>query len=298
MHVLTVTIGCLFIACLEGVAVKQWGGDGTTPNLGEIIIGRCYDYIETVNPSAGRKNCSEIWEAFKSAFVNKDPCSIFPSDYELYINLTFHNIPPNKSFFWENNKDLVHRYSDRTKRYMPLGDTLPGWLGDNLNWCGVANEPGMDYISCPTTTECEYNAQESFWRIASVTYAKYSYGEIQIMLNGSTPGGAFPVPSFLADYEIPNFDTNKISKVNIWVMDDIGGADIDSCGKNSLSVLETMLGSKHLSYSCVDNYRPVKILQCVDFPGHIDCITNSGICFPASWIGIMLPWLALISNHF
>lgn len=42
------------------------------------------------------KNCSQIWEGFKNAFINKDPCSILPEDYELFINLTFHTIPPNK----------------------------------------------------------------------------------------------------------------------------------------------------------------------------------------------------------
>jgi len=37
-----------------------------------------------------------MWEAFKNAFINKDPCSILPQDYELFINLSLHTIPPNK----------------------------------------------------------------------------------------------------------------------------------------------------------------------------------------------------------
>lgn len=28
---------------------------------------------------------------------------------------------------------------------------------------------GLDYESCPTTAECENNAVESFWRMASIT---------------------------------------------------------------------------------------------------------------------------------
>ncbi|XP_053314286.1 ADP-ribosyl cyclase/cyclic ADP-ribose hydrolase 2-like [Spea bombifrons] len=301
MHILNVMIGYLFIKIntvqLQVVTVKQFTGPGSTPNLEEIVLGRCYDYTETVNPSVGKKNCSEIWEALKMAFVHKDPCSVFPSDYELYINLTLHKIPANKSLFWENNKDLVHRYSDRTKRYMPLGDTLSGWLADNLNWCGTANDPGIEYKSCPTTAECEHNAMESFWRIASVNYAKQSSGEVQIMLNSSTPGGAFPIPSFLADFEIPNFEVEKISRVNIWVMDDIGGGDINSCGRDSVAVLEDMLAAKHLSHRCTDNYRPVKILQCVDFPSHEDCATNSGNAPLSLWVITILPWLGLTINH-
>uniref|UniRef100_A0A8C5LNW2 ADP-ribosyl cyclase/cyclic ADP-ribose hydrolase n=1 Tax=Leptobrachium leishanense TaxID=445787 RepID=A0A8C5LNW2_9ANUR len=302
MHTFHVTIMCLLIytinvGLLKANAAKKWAGAGTSPNLEQIIVGRCYDYIETVNPSAGKKNCSQIWEAFKSAFANKDPCSILPSDYELFINQTHHAIPPNKSLFWENNKELVHRYADKAKRYMPLGDTLAGWLGDNLDWCGSTDEPGIDYTSCPTNAQCEHNAVESFWRITSVNYAMQSSGEVQIMLNGSAPGGAFPVPSFLSDYEIPNFDTDTVSKINIWVMDEVGGADLDSCGRNSLLLLETMLESKRLSYECLDNYRPVKILQCVDVPDHASCLSNGAIVFHSPWIGVILPWIVLIMNH-
>ncbi|KAM4807638.1 ADP-ribosyl cyclase/cyclic ADP-ribose hydrolase 2 [Rhinophrynus dorsalis] len=282
---------------LQEVTVKKWSGPGTTPNLEEIVIGRCYDYIETVNPSVGKKNCSAIWEAFKNAFVNKDPCSVLPADYELYIKLTLHDIPVNKSLFWENNKQLVHRYANKAIHYMPLGDTLIGWLGDNLNWCGRASDPGMEYSSCPTTKECENNAQESFWRIASVTYAQHSSGEIQIMLNGSTPGGAFPIPSFLADFEIPNFQRHNISCINIWVMDEIGGPDIDSCGRNSTAVLENVLATKNFSYKCFDNYRPVRILQCVNFPEALECSTSSSQGSGTLWIAIILPLLVLIINR-
>ncbi|XP_063813070.1 ADP-ribosyl cyclase/cyclic ADP-ribose hydrolase 2 [Pseudophryne corroboree] len=279
---------------LPVVAGRKWSGLGTTPNLEAIVIGRCNDYIETVNPSVGKKNCSAIWIAFKSAFVSKDPCSVLPSDYELYTNLTLHDIPADKSLFWENNKQLVHRYSDRTKRYMPLGDTLMGWLADNLYFCGSTTDPGIDYDSCPVMAECEHNAEESFWRMASVTYAKHSFGDIQIMLNGSTPGGAFPVPSFLADYEIPNFQRDKVSNINIWVMDEIGGINVDSCGENSTAVLESILTSRHFPYKCYNNYRPVRILQCVDIPDHPECATNNRCGDFTSWMTMISAWLTLL----
>ncbi|KAG9479698.1 hypothetical protein GDO78_011627 [Eleutherodactylus coqui] len=127
---------------IQWEATNQWKGPGTTPNLENIVIGRCYDYTATVNPSVGKKNCSAIWEAFKSAFFSKDPCSIFPSDFERYINLTLHDIPINQSLFWENNKELVRRLSDRGNRYMSLGDTLMGWLADDLYFCGSSTDSG------------------------------------------------------------------------------------------------------------------------------------------------------------
>ncbi|XP_010012375.1 PREDICTED: ADP-ribosyl cyclase/cyclic ADP-ribose hydrolase 2-like, partial [Nestor notabilis] len=141
------------------------------------------------------KNCSEIWEAFKSAFINKDPCSILPEDYELFINLSLHTIPPNKSsLFWENNHLLVNSFAGRGRRYMSLADTLFGCFGDFLNWCGQANSIELDYESCPTTEECENNAVESFWRMTSITYAQHSSGVIHVLLNGSAVGGAYPEP--------------------------------------------------------------------------------------------------------
>ncbi|XP_069058690.1 ADP-ribosyl cyclase/cyclic ADP-ribose hydrolase 2-like isoform X2 [Pleurodeles waltl] len=230
------------------------------------------------------KNCLQIWEAFQLAFVNKDPCSVLPSDYELYINLTLHKIPPNKSLFWENNKLLVHRYADKAQRFVPLGDSLMGWIADDLDWCGQTNYPGVDYISCPTTSECENNAKESFWRIASVTYAKISSGIIYIMLNGSSPGGAFPNESFFADYELPNFQSAQVSRFEIWVNDEIEGPDLDSCGTGSLKSLGSLLDSRGYTHSCTDNYRPVQLIQCVDFPSDHQCAirSSSSIIDPSS----------------
>ncbi|XP_072262982.1 ADP-ribosyl cyclase/cyclic ADP-ribose hydrolase 2 [Pyxicephalus adspersus] len=270
MQILHCILGTLLLSIchlvqLNKAADRKWLGPGTTPNLEDIVIGRCYDYIATVNPSVGARNCSAIWAAFRSAFLSKDPCSVFPSDFELFINLTHHDIPANKSLFWENNKSLVKKYTDTTNRYMALGDTLPGWIGDNMQFCG----------SVIGTDKKEFG------------YAKKSSGEIQILLNGSTPGGAFPVPSFLSDFEIPNFQRDKVTKINIWVVDEIGGVDVDSCGNNSIAILESLLTSKQFPYECVDNYRPVRILQCVDFPHHADCTTNRSAFTTSSWMIMM-----------
>ncbi|KYO45787.1 ADP-ribosyl cyclase 2 isoform A [Alligator mississippiensis] len=260
----------LFSKDFSGVDGKKWKGEGTTPNLDSIIIGRCYEYIRIVNPAVGEKNCSELLEAFKKAFMNKDPCNILPSDYELFINLSQHSIPPNKSLFWENNQFLVSSYAARTRRYMPLGDTLIGAFGDLLNWCGQANNTEVD-DSCPTTEECENNAVESFWRIASINYAKQSSGIIHVMLNGSATGGAYPLKGFFADFEIPNLQKERISQIEIWVMDDIGGPDLDSCGKGSVQTLETQLKEMGYDITCIDNYKSVLFLLCLDHPDHPSC---------------------------
>ncbi|XP_071412872.1 ADP-ribosyl cyclase/cyclic ADP-ribose hydrolase 2-like isoform X3 [Pithys albifrons albifrons] len=268
-------VSVLFLSSFSEVQGRKWKGEGTTQNLESIVIGRCYDYIRIVNPAVGEKNCSEIWEAFTSAFINKDPCSILPEDYELFINLSLHAIPANKSLFWENNQLLVNTFADRGRRYMCLADTLFGFFADFLNWCGQANSPGLDYESCPTKTECENNAVDSFWRMASITYARHSSGVIHVLLNGSAVGGAYPQPGFFADYEIPSLQKDKISEVAIWVVDDIEGPDLDSCGINSVKTLETRLTTLGYNVTCTDNYKSVMYLLCLDYPDDSKCALSS-----------------------
>ncbi|XP_035271144.1 ADP-ribosyl cyclase/cyclic ADP-ribose hydrolase 2-like isoform X5 [Anguilla anguilla] len=226
-----------------------WQGEGTTADLQEVILGRCYNYIRVVNPSVGEKNCTAIWNAFRDAFIYRDPCSVTDRDYQTFISLSLHSIPPNKALFWEKNKQLVHSYSDTGRRMMPLGETLIGWLGDDLTWCGNSSGEGLDSVSCPTTAECENNPVESFWRIASSTYANLSSGVIQVMLNGSVSDGTFPENS-------------------------------ESCGTKSVAVLQQILEQKGFEYTCADNYRPVRILQCVDSPSHPACLCSSSASTP------------------
>ncbi|XP_064305235.1 ADP-ribosyl cyclase/cyclic ADP-ribose hydrolase 2 [Phalacrocorax carbo] len=268
-------VSVLFMNSFSEVQGRKWKGKGTTQNLESVVTGRCYDYIRIVNPAVGEKNCSEIWEAFKNAFINKDPCSILPKDYELFINLSLHPIPPNKSLFWENNHLLVISFAGRGRHYMSLGDTLIGFFGDLLNWCGQANSSGLDYESCPTTEECENNAVESFWRMASITYAQHSSGVIHVLLNGSAVGGAYPDPGFFADYEIPNLQKDKISQVVIWVVDDIEGPDRDSCGIHTVKILEDRLKTLGYDVTCTDNYKPVMFLLCLDYPDDSKCTLSS-----------------------
>lgn len=46
--------------------------------------------------NCSEKNCSELWEAFRNAFINKDPCNILPQDFELFFKLSLHAIPTDK----------------------------------------------------------------------------------------------------------------------------------------------------------------------------------------------------------
>lgn len=47
-------------------------------------------------PPLRDKDCKKILDAFKSAFVSKDPCSITREDYQPLINLTADPVPCDK----------------------------------------------------------------------------------------------------------------------------------------------------------------------------------------------------------
>ncbi|KAK1346041.1 hypothetical protein QTO34_008510 [Cnephaeus nilssonii] len=257
-----------------GASGARWSSEGTTPHLQSIFLGRCTEYLALLNPQLRDKNCTDIWEAFQGVLA-KDPCSVLPSDYDLLINLSRHSIPRDQSLFWENNQFLVASYAENTRRFMPLGDVLYGRIVDRLSWCRQENASGLDYQSCPASEDCEDNAVDSFWKRASMQYAKDSSGVIHVMLNGSEPTGAYPVQGFFADFEIPYLQKDKITRIEIWVMHEIGGPILESCGEGSVKILEDRLKGMGFQYSCTNNHLPVKLLMCVDHSKHPDCALTS-----------------------
>nr|XP_040148574.1 ADP-ribosyl cyclase/cyclic ADP-ribose hydrolase 2 isoform X1 [Ictidomys tridecemlineatus] len=166
-------------------------------------------------------------------------------------------------------------YSENTRRFTSLSDVLYGRVADFLSWCRQKHGSGLDYQSCPTSEDCENNPVDSFWKRASIQYSRDSSGVIYVMLNGSEPTGAYPVKGFFADFEIPYLQKDKITRIEIWVMHEIGGTNVESCGEGSVKILEERLQSMGFRSSCLDDYLPVKLLKCVDHSTHSDCALNS-----------------------
>ncbi|XP_003258551.1 ADP-ribosyl cyclase/cyclic ADP-ribose hydrolase 2 isoform X2 [Nomascus leucogenys] len=294
----------LLLLLAAGEARPRWRGEGTSAQLPDIFLGRCAEYRALLSPEQRNKNCTAIWEAFKVA-LDKDPCSVLPSDYDLFINLSRHSIPRDKSLFWENSHLLVNSFAENTRRFMPVSDVLYGRVVDFLSWCRQKNASGLDYQSCPTSEDCENNPVDSFWKRASIQYSKDSSGVIHVMLNGSEPTGAYPIKGFFADYEIPNFQKEKITQIEIWVMHEIGGPNVESCGEGSMKVLEKRLKDMGFQYSCVNDYRPVKLLQCVDHSTHPDCALNSAAAttqrkapslYAEQSAGLIIPLLLVLAS--
>ncbi|KAB0354569.1 hypothetical protein FD755_023107 [Muntiacus reevesi] len=202
---------------VASAASARWSGPGTTPHLQSIFLGRCAEQTVLQNPELRDKNCTAIWEAFK-VVLDKDPCSVRPSDYDLFINLSRHSIPRDKSLFWENNHLLVMSYAENGHRVVPLCNVLYGRLGDFLNWCRQTNASGLDYQSCPTSEDCENNPVDSFWRSAS----------IQVIL-GCAAGETHVLPSGPSPFQYLGICRFNLECSHIWKQSETGVVAWSSC---------------------------------------------------------------------
>ncbi|XP_020662239.1 ADP-ribosyl cyclase/cyclic ADP-ribose hydrolase 1 [Pogona vitticeps] len=249
----------------------EWKGKGTDEYFHEIILGRCYNYIATINSELRDTDCLKIWKLLQNAFMYKDPCSVTEEDYKPLMEFARHPIPCNKSLFWSKTNDLVHRYTKANRDFLTLEDTLLGYIADGISWCGKPSSPGVNYKSCPKWTECENNPSTIYWKMASKMFAEAACGTVQVMLNGSTEADAFRSNSIFGSIEIFNLNPDKVSKVHIWLMHDIDRPQSESCTGHSVAKLKEILESRRISVSCEDNYRPVQLLQCTNNPNHNTC---------------------------
>lgn len=71
---------------------RPWDFKGTVPGIREIVLGRCYTYLEL--SSTNRKqsltvnvDCKILWQKFRRAWANKDPCNVTEKSYQDFISL-------------------------------------------------------------------------------------------------------------------------------------------------------------------------------------------------------------------
>ncbi|XP_078535105.1 ADP-ribosyl cyclase/cyclic ADP-ribose hydrolase 1-like [Lissotriton helveticus] len=255
---------------------ENWQGNGTTGNLYEIFLGRCYEYITMINPDAGNKDCRKMLQMLETSVMNKNQCDITAVDYQTFMEVSSYPILCNRSLFWSKTYDLAHRYVNAAqKKVITLEDTLLGYITNGLSWCGTSYTSELNYQSCPSKDECESNPVSVFWKTASEHFAKQACGVVHVMLNGSTATGTIQPNSIFWSVEVPNLDPLKITEVQIWVMDNIDGPDRDSCSSRNQTELQNTLKERNISSSCVDNYWPVHILQCVRTPDESVCKLNT-----------------------
>ncbi|XP_054580067.1 ADP-ribosyl cyclase/cyclic ADP-ribose hydrolase 1 [Eptesicus fuscus] len=255
---------------------QEWHGAGTTPHFSEIVLGRCYSYTQVLRPELRHTDCGQIGKAFMNAFLSKDPCHSSEQDYQLLLKLTNQTIPCHTSVFWSKSNQLAHLYTRVRQDMFTLEDTLMGYIADGLYWCGDAGSSEVNYQSCPNwRKDCINNPMSVFWDTVSKRFAENACGVVQVVLNGSITN-TFDQNSTFGRVEIHNLHPGKVSMLKAWVMHDIGGVHRHhSCSSPIIDDLKFILSKRNISFTCQDDYRPIKFLQCVKSPDHSSC-SNMG----------------------
>ncbi|KAM6953397.1 uncharacterized protein FYW47_014028 [Aplochiton taeniatus] len=225
---------------------------GTTPNLKDIVIGRCFDYVTLVHPSF-RYDCEEIWSAFEEAVVRRSPCDVKVRDYRRMFGATPQALPCDRLLFWSKTRSLMHIYAAVNPNLWTLENTLVGYVFNDLVWCGQQQTGrGFDFDTCPEWSTCVNHPVYSLWRQASQNFAAGACGNITVLLNGSIHN-AFNKKSMFGSVELDSLNPRMVDHVNINVVTNMEGPFIESCTEGSILDLIKVLKGRGFQWTCTDN---------------------------------------------
>ncbi|XP_056593656.1 ADP-ribosyl cyclase/cyclic ADP-ribose hydrolase 1 [Triplophysa dalaica] len=246
------------------------GEIGTTPNLQQIVTGRCYEYVTLVKPSS-RFNCDVIWMEFERAIFKRSSCSVRMNDYKGIFRATAQILPCDKLLFWSKTRDIIHNYVAVTQSFWTLENTLVGYMFNDLIWCGQPErDRGFDYHSCPDWSTCLNHPALSLWKQASQNFAAAACGNITVLLNGSIHQ-AFNKTSMFGSVEVDNLNQRMVSHVHIKVIYNLDGPYVESCTRGSILELIKVLKTRGFHWTCTENDPTLVILQCLKNPRWASC---------------------------
>lgn len=244
---------------------------GTTPNIKEIVVGRCYNYMTLINPGI-RHDCEDIWRHFEAAVFHQPSCNVTVGDYREMFSAMTHNWPCDRSLFWSKTRTLMHSYAAVKRHFWTLEDTLVGYMFNDLIWCRQEEDSGFDFSACPEWSACRNHPVYSLWRQASQNFAEMACGNITVLLNGSI-NEAFNRKSMFGSVELDSLNPQRVHYVNVHVMANLKGPQIESCSLGSVVDLIHILQTRGFRWTCTDNDRTLMILQCLQTPTQSPCPT-------------------------
>ncbi|XP_066242618.1 ADP-ribosyl cyclase/cyclic ADP-ribose hydrolase 1-like [Saccopteryx leptura] len=269
--VLVVTAVVVGILWPQAPKHKEWKGTGSTSNFSELVLGRCYTYTQVLRPELRHKDCHKIGKAFMNAFLSKDPCGSTEQDYQPLMELTNQSVPCHKTVLWSKSSELAHQYTGILRDMFTLEDTLLGYIADGLRWCGDESSSEMKHQSCLQVREnCRRNIISVFWDTVSKPFVENACGVVQLVLNGSI-SNTFDKNSTFGLVEIHHLNPLRVPILQAWVMHDLDGAHSHSCSSPSINDLKLILNRRNITFTCQDDYWPIKLLQCVKSPEHALC---------------------------
>ncbi|KAM9712280.1 ADP-ribosyl cyclase/cyclic ADP-ribose hydrolase 1-like isoform 2-T2 [Menidia menidia] len=197
--------------------------------------------------------CEQILGRFEEAYVGQNSCNFPEKRYDqLFIENPFtHSC--NKTMFWSDTNDLVHKFTERRDHFITLEDTLLGFIMDGLTWCGKKGSKETFIYQCE---KCPVN-----------TFADYACGDATVMLNGRIHK-PFDPTSYFGAIEVKGLRYPRVKSLTVILVTKNDNVD---CSQESLQVLQNML-DPNIVYRCL-----------AATEAHIqDCLKN-GITNEACW---------------
>lgn len=225
---------------------------GTTPNIKQIAIERCYRYVTLVNPNP-KYTCEAVWQEFEKAVFRRSPCNVQVKDYKKMFQAIPQILPCDKLLFWSKTRGFLERYAAITEPFWTLEDTLVGFVFNDLIWCRqLAEDRGFDYQSCPKWSACLNHPVYSLWKQASQNFAVAACGNITVLLNGSIHH-AFNKKSMFGSVELDNLNPRMVTHVHIKVVYNLEGPFMESCTQGSIMGLIEVLKQRGFHWTCTDS---------------------------------------------
>ncbi|XP_063967319.1 ADP-ribosyl cyclase/cyclic ADP-ribose hydrolase-like [Lytechinus pictus] len=251
-------------------------GDGTTANLKEIFLGRCYACEFCTEEQKEAYDCLALWNAFNSSFAYKEPCTSVPEDFDAYVDMVFMPLPEDQTLFYSGMYSMAMAIGRQSSDYTNIELTMLGRVVDGSIFCSMAEAPGINYDACPKFGSCTNETQAAFWGKSSKRFAGGASGDVTVILDGSRTDGAYRSTSFFRTAEVVNLDPAKVTSLTAYIVHNLDGTVTEKCITGSLLDLQEDITSKGISFNCIDDPSITRHVQCIQDPGHDLCRPYSG----------------------
>ena len=211
-------------------------------------------YLEScINVNVSSTTCTEAWEAFLSAFSEKDPSTVKQTDYDSYFRVLPILVARNQALFWSNTSELAKGISlldpSICSSFTELSAASVNGIGKNECWCGYTNTSGVD-----CENECNGVPSTQFWVSFSTMLGQRAEGVVFWLAWGERPNGTYQNTSFFAVNEFSALEYPRVSRLVTLNVHNRGEGE--SCGEGTLRILEALSEAEFgtSGYMCYDVY--------------------------------------------
>jgi len=252
----------------------------TTPFIEDIFKGRCNSYQE-INvyklkaSLAVNVNCDDAWKTFTDAFSYKDPCktTLNETSYQELFDMIYNGKKlVDEAIFWSGTREVVHNFTYINSKYSTLEDTFPGFIANDLSWCGCKTcKDGIGYEYCNETCN---QPLWPYWELASRTFAKSASDVAYVMVNANPKPGntAYYRYSTFGRTELPTMGKMKqVKHLKVYLVADIDKQPTEFCGKASMAQMATDVATYGIEFTCIEDPKMVTDLLCAKYPQAKQC---------------------------